>query len=84
MGCRQPVVLVGGRDGRIQAGNDALCGQRLHDHASGKGQHLCRINAQALGQSLAAAAGTGQAIGTGTGIGIAGVDQQGAYGDARG
>ena len=68
---------LGVGNGGWQTSGDAIDRQRLHDHPSGKRQHLRGLQAQLRSERVASGAGTLQAIGAGAGIGIAGVDHHG-------
>ena len=83
-GGARPVVRlrIGQRGG--QTGLDAVGGQGLHDHASGKRQHLLGRHVQQARQGLAGRARTRQAIGPRAGVGVASVDDHGAHAFACG
>ena len=78
------MVGLGRRDGSGQTGHDALVGQRFHDDAGGKRQHLLRLDVELLGQSRAHRLGIQQTLRTGASIGHPGVDHQCTNGLATG
>ncbi len=76
LGCPRPVVLAQVGNASRQTRNDALDGQRFHDHTRRERQNLTRIASDQPGRLLAARPGAGNSGFSGTGIGVAGVDEQ--------
>ena len=75
-------LRVGQRRG--QRSFDPLAGQRLHDHAGGKRQHLFGLAAQLLSHGLTHCQRPLPAILARTGVGIAGIHHQRTHRQAAG